>query len=316
MIVVTSGSAYLDIDAYAGCIAFAQLLNLQGLAAKAISNAPLNQSISQTLREWPVALDAHDATEHDHFVMIDISDPSHFDTCVDAQSVVEVIDHHPGFESYWQERLGPRAAIEAVGAACTQVYERWVEAGLFHAMNPGTAALLASAILDNTLNLKGQITTARDQQAYAALADEAGLAQDWPARYFSECQTAIEHDLPAAINKDLKRMDAQLPLPRVIGQLTVWNTQHLLQTQRATLVSTLQAHDPDWLLNLISIEEHCSYLLVGSPASAAHLAELLDVTFVEQLAKVPGALLRKQILRAALKFADKPLSKRSTISRK
>jgi inorganic pyrophosphatase len=38
------------------------------------------------------------------------------------------------------------------------------------------------------------------------------LAQDWSARYFSECQTAIEHDLPAAINKDLKRMDAQLPL--------------------------------------------------------------------------------------------------------
>ena len=52
MIVVTSGSAYLDIDAYAGCIAFAQLLNLQGLEAKAISSAPLNQSISQTLRDW------------------------------------------------------------------------------------------------------------------------------------------------------------------------------------------------------------------------------------------------------------------------
>ena len=43
MIVVTSGSAYLDIDAYAGCIAFAQVLNLQGLAdiARPFASGPL-----------------------------------------------------------------------------------------------------------------------------------------------------------------------------------------------------------------------------------------------------------------------------------
>lgn len=300
MIVVTSGSAYLDIDAYAGCIAFAQLLNLQGISAKAVSRAALNQSICQSLREWPAALDEYHVTERDLFVMIDISDPAHFDSFVDVQRVVEVIDHHPGFEAYWQDRLGTLATIEPIGAACTQVYERWVDAQRFHAMPSTTAALLATAILDNTLNLKGQITTTRDQLAYAALAAKAQLTDDWPARYFSECQSAIEHDLPAALNNDLKRMDADLPLPRIVGQLTVWSAQRLLQEHRATLIETLHAHDPDWLLNLISIEEQCSYLLVGNAVSAEKVADLLDVNVDDHLARLPTALLRKQILRAAL----------------
>ena len=300
MIVVTSGSAYLDIDAYAGCIAFAQLLNLQGISAKAVSSAALNQSICQSLREWPAALDEYPVTERDLFVMIDISDPAHFDSFVDVQRVVEVIDHHPGFEAYWQDRLGTLATLEPIGAACTQVYERWVDAQLFHAMPSAAAALLATAILDNTLNLKGQIATTRDQLAYAALADKAQLTDDWPARYFSECQAAIEHDLPAALNNDLKHMDADLPLPRIVGQLTVWSAQRLLQEHRATLIATLQAHDPDWLLNVISIEEQCSYLLVGNAVSAEKVAALLDVSVDDHVARLPTALLRKQILRAAL----------------
>lgn len=97
---------------------------------------------------------------------------------------------------------------------------------------------------------------------------------DWPARrYFSECQAAIEHDLSAALNNDLKRMDADQPL---------------------------HAHDPDWLLNLISIEEQCSYLLVGNAVSAEKVADLLNVNVDDHVGRLPTALLRKQILRAAL----------------
>ena len=42
MKIVTSGSAYLDIDAYAGCIACAELLNVLGEPAKALSSATAN----------------------------------------------------------------------------------------------------------------------------------------------------------------------------------------------------------------------------------------------------------------------------------
>ena len=57
MIVVTSGSKYLDIDAYAGCIAYAKLLNLKGIKAKAISSAKQNGSITPYLLDLNVRLD-------------------------------------------------------------------------------------------------------------------------------------------------------------------------------------------------------------------------------------------------------------------
>lgn len=37
MIVITSGSRYIDIDAYATCIGYRELLKLKGIEAKAIT---------------------------------------------------------------------------------------------------------------------------------------------------------------------------------------------------------------------------------------------------------------------------------------
>ena len=49
MKIVTSGSRYIDIDAYASCIAYANLLNLKGIEAKAVSTAKINESITPNL---------------------------------------------------------------------------------------------------------------------------------------------------------------------------------------------------------------------------------------------------------------------------
>ncbi len=49
MIVITSGKKYLDIDSYATCIAYRELLSLLGIDAKFISNAILNYSTTPNL---------------------------------------------------------------------------------------------------------------------------------------------------------------------------------------------------------------------------------------------------------------------------
>lgn len=49
MKIVTSGNKYLDIDAYASIIAYAYLLRLKRIPAKAVSTSKLNESITQTL---------------------------------------------------------------------------------------------------------------------------------------------------------------------------------------------------------------------------------------------------------------------------
>jgi inorganic pyrophosphatase len=52
MHIVTTGFTYADIDGYAGCVAYAELLRAQGIDAEAISTAPPNQSVSKTVLSW------------------------------------------------------------------------------------------------------------------------------------------------------------------------------------------------------------------------------------------------------------------------
>src|SRR5882757_9603894 len=128
MRIVTSGSAFLDIDAYAGCVAYAELLNLTGVLAQAASSAPLNESVTQEIRSWTVPFTAdYEPGLTDDFALIDISEAAFFDPIVDRVRVREVIDHHTGFEADWAA-LGDDATIEFIGAACTLVYEKWVAA--------------------------------------------------------------------------------------------------------------------------------------------------------------------------------------------
>lgn len=300
MIVVTSGSAYLDIDAYACCIAYAELLNLQGVEARAVSSAPLNASITASVLGGPVSLDGYVPQAGDEFVLVDVSDYHHFDLRVILDQVVEVIDHHPGYEQYWAERLGTAADIRPIGAAATMVFQRWQAAGLLPRISAQSAALLATAILDNTLNFSGQMTAKQDIEAYALLAQGANLAANWPEQYFLECQGAIEADLQAALAADLKRFNTDSNLPQVFAQMTVWDADGLLQNHRNEISCWMAGQGDDWLLNVISIRDRQSCLLAEPAISQKKLSRLLPLNWQASMAVVKPSMLRKELLKLGL----------------
>ena len=297
MKIVTSGSAYLDIDAYAGCIAYAELLRVLGEPAKAVSSAPLNDSICASLRVGKVGLEAHVPGPHDEFVLVDVSHPGYLDPLVDIDRVVAVFDHHSGAEAFWHARLGDRARIEHVGAAATQIHECWVAAGALEAMRPETARLLLAAILDTTLNFGAQVTTARDRAAYAAVAERSGLGDDWAAAYFSECQAAIERDLGGALRKDAKTLPPTAERPAVLAQLVIWDARRIMAHQHACIRATLGALHADWLLNLVSIDEQRSYFLADNDATRDKVAQALAVEFADGHAPYERLILRKELMR-------------------
>ena len=297
MKIITSGSSYLDIDAYAACIAYAELLNCLGEPARAVSTAPLNDSITASIRAWDVGLDAHVPEAQDQFVLVDVSHPSFLDPIVDIDRVVAVFDHHSGFENYWQERLGERARIEHVGAAATQIYECWQAAGVLEKMRPLTAKLLLSAILDNTLNFGAHVTTACDHAAYAALASLACVGDEWPAEYFAECQSAIERDLGGALRNDAKRMSPSAQRPAVLAQLVIWDARRIMASQHELICRTMGDLDADWLLNLVSINENRSYFLSDNDATRSKVAKALTVEFSNGNAPYHRLILRKELMR-------------------
>jgi inorganic pyrophosphatase/manganese-dependent inorganic pyrophosphatase len=304
MKIITSGASYLDIDAYACCIAYAELLNLQGIPARAVSSATANASVSKTVLDWGCAFQTHEPSLTDEFILVDVSDYHHFDPLVVLNQVVEVIDHHPGYEDYWAKKLGSAADIRPIGAAATQVFQRWQAACLLPKISQQSAALLATAILDNTLNFTSQMTTPADIDAYADLAFRAKLATNWPERYFLECQDSIESDLANALAADLKRMKPESNLPQIFAQMTVWDADSLLQKYRPTISQWMAEQGEDWLLNVISIRDRKSCLLVEPELSQQKLNRLMQFGWCSGMAVVEPSMLRKELLKLSLSVAS------------
>lgn len=300
MRVVTSGQSYLDIDAYDGCVAYAELLQLLGIDACAASSAPLNKSVSSTVRAWkaPLLRD-YIPRGDDSFTLIDISNPEWVDRLVDVNKIDEVIDHHLGFEIYWQQKIGKKAHIEFIGAACTLVYERWQKAGLLDKISQLSARLLICGILDNTLNFKAQVTTDRDRAAYRSLLPHANLPADWPARYFAECQQAILKDAAQAVENDTKIVTFKsFAQPLCVGQLAVWDATSLTPENRQAIQRQLLSHGQYWCINLISIRDGKSYFLADDQTVKLWLTKLLGLRFEGEQAIAKRLWLRKEIIKA------------------
>lgn len=68
MIVVTSGKKYIDIDAYASCVAYRDLLRFLGFGAVAVTSAVINESVTLSLQGLAVGFDDYIPVDGDEFV--------------------------------------------------------------------------------------------------------------------------------------------------------------------------------------------------------------------------------------------------------
>jgi Exopolyphosphatase-related proteins len=299
MRIITAGSSYSDIDVYGGITAYAELLRKQGFEAQAVTTAKLNDSIPPLVRTWKVDL-AHEYSPQpsDTYTLIDISEPKYFEKFVDLDRVDEIIDHHPGFEDFWRDRIGSHAFIEAVGAACTQVTEKWQQAGLIDQISETSARLLMCGILDNTLNFGADITTRRDHDAYEVLKRYANLPEDWPAQYFQDCQQVILKDLASSLENDTKTPTFRTyPHPTAAGQLALWDAAAIAKESEGILKQVISGVEPHWFMNAISINEKKSYFVTDVPEMQQWLSDLLNITFIGNVAEADRMWLRKEILR-------------------
>lgn len=295
MIVITSGSRYIDIDAYATCIGYRELLKLKGTEAKAITTAKLNESVTKSLLNLDVKLDEYKPQEKDEFIVIDVSDKKFFDDIVNLDRIVEIIDHHVGFEEEWKQKLGKKSNIEFIGAVATVIVEAYENENLLEKMNTDVAYLLMSAILDNTLNFKAKITTDRDKIAYKKLEKIVGN-NDYAERYFLECQHDIEKNLAEAVRNDTKIDNINEIIPYVFGQLTVWDKKNVLDN-RKIIYDVLNSFGNEWMMNLICLKDGKSYVICENPDVKKRLEKLMEDKFVQDIMTLPDVWLRKEIIK-------------------
>jgi len=305
---ITSGKSYLDIDGYACCVAYAELLSLLGVPAIAITTAQYNYSISKSileLGEKMYSTSSLDIKECVECVVMDVSNPKFFDPIVQGHVISEVFDHHTGFESFWQEKLGEKAKIEFIGCAATLIFEEWEKADKLVEMCPEIAKILVAAILDNTLNFTASVTHNRDKKAVKILNEIGKIDKNWCENYFKECQQAIEHDLIHSIKNDVKT-DCETPcLPRTIGQITLWNGQKLLE-QKVQIYEIMNELSDVFLINIISIKDNKSYFVCNNNFYRDKLSEIFGVVFKDDVAQMPKAILRKEIIKTTQSFISSP----------
>lgn len=299
--IITAGATYLDIDAYACSVAMAELLNLQGKPAVAYSPAPGNYSVcsslvepGQILKELPASVDAEKA----QYFIVDVSDPDYLSKSVPLNQIVAVYDHHAGFESYWENRIGENAHIEFIGAAATLVYREWKKAGLQDQMSRSAALLLIAAILDNTLNLMSSNTTQEDIDAFNALCRKEHIDAAWCAAYFTEVQENVEKDLKNALFHDLKMLPGNPMLPGAVAQLCLWNTERVLK--RLPEIRKWFGCLDSWMMNIIDLQARCSYFVCDMPGYQRNIEKLFGVRFAGGVAKTEEPYLRKEIIKKTL----------------
>ncbi len=298
MIVLTVGKNYIDIDGYASAIAYRELLKMNNKEAVFVSDAKLNYSVTNSLKELPFSIDSYEVSKTDPIIILDLSNKAFFPTFVNETNIIEIIDHHPGYEEYWIDKLGNNAIIKPIGAVATIIVKKYEAAGLLSSINPDIAKLLMAAILDNTLNFTAKITTVDDIKAYQKLANITN-EHGFQAVYFSECQKFIESDLTSSIANDIKIDHISNLLPEVFGQLTIWDASQLL-LKKTIIDNIMNTYGNEWILNIISLEDNASYILCSDELDKERIKTLLGCEDKNEYLVIKPAMLRKEIMKKAI----------------
>lgn len=301
-IVITSGRAYTDIDTLACSLAYGELLTKQGLANEVILEGPLNESVIPVIKSWPFSFSHKFSYEPANFIIVDISDPSYLPNWIDKTKIIGLYDHHFGFEKYWQEKLGNKAKIEAVGACATLIWEEVVGKKITPSIL--IANLLFTAIFANTLNFKASITHQRDKNASDLIKKFTQLPDSWIEIYYSELTKNILANPYQAIIKDTKLVDLA-GYKITIGQLELWSGQEFIKRYQKEIILALQSFgNATWFLTLPSISEGKNYLYTQSTKAKKLLDQLLRVNFIGDLATTDKLYLRKELLKKLQELPD------------
>lgn len=300
-LIITSGKKYIDIDAYAGIFAYKKLLQSLGYDAYAYNAAPENESVCPMIKDMHFRFDDIAILPTDQFIVLDVSNPDFFSEGVLMENVVEIIDHHTGFEDYWHQKQA-NSQIEFIGSICTIIYERYTELHKEALLDTNLCKLLIAGILDNTLNLKNSITTERDIKAYQDLKRIGNIEDDFRNEYFESCYQNVDSCLKEMIANDIKIEFVSNLLPEVFGQLIVLDANIVLN--QLEIVNSAFDTYSEWMLNVMSLNDGKSYLIFHSDIVKEKLETLFEKKAEDNYLVLDDFLLRKQIMKLAREKED------------
>jgi manganese-dependent inorganic pyrophosphatase len=287
-----------DLDGVAGATAYAEFLNKKdGNTVVGIIGEP-HDEVKYILDRFkiPYPMSIPNADDFEKVILVDASDLIGLEEKIAPEKVIEIIDHRKINEA--DKFVNAKAQIELVGAAATLVAEKFIENEV--EISKESAILLLGAIISNTLNFKGTVTTDRDRKAAEYLNKVARLDDN----FWKELFTA-KSDLSGSKLAERMRGDFAwfvIGKKKVgIAQIEIIGAEKLVTERGDEIVRELESIKLEMGLDLvfqttIGLDENMNVFVTGDAETRAILEKVLNVKFNGNIAKPTGLIMRKQIV--------------------
>jgi len=302
---VTQALYTSDMDSLACSIAYTELLNLEGKNATTYVPKEPTNSVTTEIKSWGFKYEEEpklQELENMSFVLVDTTDPHTFPKFVKEEKIIEVYDHHVGYEDKWRNKLGEKAKIEMVGACATLIWEEYKKRGFSEKISQTSAKLLYAAIISNTLNFKAALTSPRDAEAFKELASIADIPRDWVEKYFIDQEEYIYQNTRQAILDDVKIIDfPNLGTKITIGQLELWDSKKFVMDYKPLIKEILDNFgNPRWFFNAPCISMGKTYAFTENDSIREILEKNFGFIFENGVGEANKLIERKEFVKVIL----------------
>ncbi len=296
--ILITGYVNPDLDAVAGVIAYCEFLQKTGKDAEVGFIGEIHDEAKYIFERYnfiyPKSIP--NADNFDEVILVDASDLNGIEGKIAPEKVIEIIDHRKINEA--DKFPNAKVQIELVGSAATLVAERFIQNNV--EISYPSAVLLCGAIISNTLNFKGGVTTERDRKAVEHLNKVALL----PENFWKELFTA-KSDLSG--NKLRERIEGDFAWfvmgNRKVGiaQVEIIGADDLIKNRIDDILQTLNKIKSEMELdyifqNTIELEQGKNLFITSDTETQSLLEKVLNVKFSGSVAERPNLIMRKQIV--------------------
>lgn len=287
-----------DLDGVASAVAYAEFLQKTGKDAVAGIVGELHDEAKYIFERFAIAYPQiiKNADDFDEVILVDASDLNGLEGKIDPRKVIEIIDHRKVNET--DKFPNAKAQIELVGASATLVAEKFIQDNVD--ISKGSAIFIFGAIVSNTLNFKGSVTTERDRRMAGWVNQVAKLSDNFWKELF-----IAKSDLSGG--KLAKRIEDNfawftLNNKRVgIAQIEMIGARNLLDERSDEIIQVLERMKKEMKLdfvfqNTIELEEGKNFFVTQDAGTRKLLEEVLDIKFIGAIAERDNLIMRKQIV--------------------
>ena len=286
-----------DIDGVAGAIAYSEFLEKNGVVGTVGVMGEIHDEAKYVLDlfcfEYPPII--INSKNFDEVVLIDTSDLNGDEGNIEVEKVIEIIDHRKIHEA--DKFPNAKIQIELVGSAATLIAEKFIKNNI--EISKKSATLILSAIISNTFNFKGGVTTDRDRTVAEYLNGIARLPDDFWKKLFEAKSDLSGEKLFNRITGDLASYSI-CNKKFSIAQLEIIGAKKLVKERSNEIIEILNKTKNEMnldfiFMSIVDLEEEKNYFITDDENTKDLIKKILNVNFDGNIAEREGLIMRKQI---------------------